>query len=82
MPGHRSAAPTRAAATVLVEPLTGRELEILHLLAEGLSNSQIAARLVITPGTVKVHTNNLYAKLDVNSRTAAVARARSLGILK
>ncbi len=66
---------------VLVEPLTGREIEILRLIALGLTNSAIAARLVIAPGTVKVHTNNIYAKLGVSSRTAAVARARLLGIL-
>jgi LuxR family maltose regulon positive regulatory protein len=65
----------------LVEPLTGREIEILRLVALGLANSEIAARLVISPGTVKVHTNNIYAKLGVNNRARAVARARLLGIL-
>ncbi len=65
----------------LVEPLTGRELEILGLVAQGLTNPQIAARLVITPGTVKVHANNIYAKLGVQNRTAAVAKARELGLI-
>lgn len=65
----------------LLEPLTGRELEVLHWVSEGLTNQEIAARLVISAGTVKVHTNNIYAKLGVNSRTAAVSKARALGIL-
>ncbi len=64
-----------------LEPLSEREIEILKLLAEGLTNRQIATRLVISTGTVKVHTNNIYSKLRVNNRTAAVARARGSGIL-
>lgn len=64
-----------------VEPLTDREIEILHLIAQGLTNRQIAVRLYISAGTVKVHANNIYAKLGVNSRTSAVARARLLGLL-
>ncbi|NLG99171.1 MAG: winged helix-turn-helix transcriptional regulator [Chloroflexi bacterium] len=64
-----------------VEPLTDRELEILRLIAQGLTNRQIADRLYISTGTVKVHTNNIYSKLGVNSRTSAVARARLLGLL-
>jgi LuxR family transcriptional regulator, maltose regulon positive regulatory protein len=65
----------------LIEPLTEREMEIIRLMAQGLSNSEIASRLVITPGTVKVHANNIYSKLGVNNRTAAVVRARALGLL-
>jgi LuxR family maltose regulon positive regulatory protein len=78
---HQPAKNTLVDAQALTEPLSQRELEVLRLLAEGLSNNQIAMRLVITPGTVKVHTNKIYAKLDVNSRTAAVAKARGLGIV-
>jgi LuxR family maltose regulon positive regulatory protein len=65
----------------LVEPLTERELEILGLIDEGCSNQEIARRLVITLHTVKKHNSNIYAKLGVNSRTQAVARARQLRLL-
>ncbi len=65
----------------LIEPLTPRELQVLGLLAEGLTNPEIARRLVISLPTVKSHTRNLYAKLGVHSRREAVARARRLGIL-
>jgi LuxR family maltose regulon positive regulatory protein len=65
----------------LAEPLSGREMEVLSLIAEGLSNREIAQRLHLSISTVKVHTHNIYGKLDVNSRTQAVARARTLGIL-
>jgi LuxR family maltose regulon positive regulatory protein len=65
----------------LIEPLSGRELEVLRLIAQGLSNSEIAARLVITLSTVKGHTANIYSKLAVNSRTQAAARARELGLI-
>ena len=61
--------------------LTERELEVLRLLAAGLTNSQIAARLVVTPGTVKVHVHNLMEKLAARRRTQAVARARELGLV-
>lgn len=62
-------------------PLRERELEILKLLASGLSNQQVATRLVLTLGTVKVHVHNILEKLDVSNRTEAVARARELGLL-
>jgi ATP/maltotriose-dependent transcriptional regulator MalT len=65
----------------LTEPLTERELEVLKLIAEGLSNRQIAEQLVITVGTVKTYTNHLYSKLAVTSRTQAIARARELRLM-
>lgn len=66
---------------LLVEPLSEREIEVLSLIAAGLSNREIADRLVIAPGTVKRHTNNIYSKLQVRSRTQAIALARDLNLL-
>jgi LuxR family maltose regulon positive regulatory protein len=65
----------------LIEPLTERELEVLRLMALGRTNQQIAAQLVVAPGTIKAHTASIYRKLDVANRTEAVARARQLGLL-
>ena len=65
----------------LIEPLSERELEVLHLIALGKTNKAIARQLFIAPGTVKAHTASIYRKLDVANRTEAVARARQLGIL-
>lgn len=65
----------------LIEPLSDRELEVLQLMADGLSNPEIAERLVITPGTVKVHVHNIYGKLGVSGRVKAVAKARELSLL-
>ena len=64
-----------------VEPLSDREKQVLQLVAQGLSNPEIAGRLFISLGTVKVHTRNIYGKLGVHTRMQAVARAVSLGIL-
>jgi LuxR family maltose regulon positive regulatory protein len=69
-----------ARASSLVEPLSERELEILRLIAEGHSNQAIADRLVIAVSTVKKHINNIYGKLDVQSRTQALVRARQLNL--
>jgi LuxR family maltose regulon positive regulatory protein len=74
-------APQRPGNQALVEPLTPRELEVLGLVREGLSNKEIAERLTITLNTVKKHSSNLYGKLGVRSRTQAIARAEELGIL-
>ncbi len=64
-----------------VEPLTKRELEVLQLIADGLTNQEIATKLFLSLNTVKAHTRNIYGKLDVHHRTGAVARARALGLL-
>ncbi len=68
------------AQTGWLDPLTERELEILHLIAQGYSNFQIANSLVISVGTVKGHVNHILSKLDVQNRTQAVARARELAL--
>ena len=72
---------SHSASTALIEPLSQREIEVLRLLAAGLSNKEVANTLIITVGTVKKHLKNVYGKLNVHSRTAAVARARDLDIL-
>jgi LuxR family maltose regulon positive regulatory protein len=65
----------------VIEALTEREHEVLDLIAAGLTNREIGERLYIAAGTVKAHTASIYSKLDVHSRTQAVARAQALGIL-
>ncbi len=68
-------------ADVLFEALTARELAVLRLIAAGRSNQDIAAELVITPGTAKWYVSQILGKLGVRSRTQAVARGRELGLL-
>jgi DNA-binding CsgD family transcriptional regulator len=80
---RRNGAELVAAGTgTLVEPLTDREREILGLLAIGLSNREIAERLVVSENTIKTHLEHLYGKLEVPSRLRAIARARELGLLR
>lgn len=73
--------PPLPAADELLEPLSERELEVLRLIAEGLTNQETANRLYLSLHTVKVHARNIYGKLGVRNRTQAVAKARALGIL-
>ncbi|WP_343225210.1 LuxR C-terminal-related transcriptional regulator [Paenibacillus sp. EZ-K15] len=68
-------------ADSLIEPLSRRELEVLRLIAEGLSNRQISERLFVTLSTVKGHNRMIFDKLEATRRTEAVARARELGLL-
>jgi DNA-binding NarL/FixJ family response regulator len=68
-------------APALAEPLTPRELEILRLVAQGLTNLEIAARLYITEGTVKNHVTAVLTKLDVDDRLEAARRGRELGLV-
>ncbi len=70
------------ASAPIVEPLSQRELEVLGLIAAGLTDREIARRLVLSPLTVKVHARNIYDKLDVGNRTQAAARGRALGLLR
>jgi LuxR family maltose regulon positive regulatory protein len=65
----------------LVEPLSPRELEVLHLIAQGLSNQEIGKRLFLALDTVKGHNRRIFEKLQVQRRTEAIARARELGLL-
>jgi LuxR family maltose regulon positive regulatory protein len=68
-------------AQPLLDPLSQRELEVLHLIAQGLSNREICERLFLALDTVKGHNRKIFGKLEVNRRTEAVARARELGLL-
>jgi LuxR family maltose regulon positive regulatory protein len=66
----------------MIEKLSEREYMVLGLIAEGLSNQEIAQKLVVTVSTIKTHLNNIYAKLHVHTRLQAVTRAYDLGILR
>jgi len=64
-----------------LDALSERELEVLRLMAEGLSNPEIARKLIVTEGTIKTHTHHIYSKLSVRNRTEALNRARELNLL-
>jgi LuxR family maltose regulon positive regulatory protein len=74
-------APSRRSSADDIEPLSGRELEVLRLIAEGASNREIAQQLVVSIGTVKKHLNNIFLKLDAHSRTQVIAVARQQNLL-
>ena len=65
----------------LIEPLSEREIEVLQLISEGLTNQEIASRFHLSLHTVKGHARNIYGKLGVKNRTQAVAKGKALGIL-
>lgn len=69
------------ASSLLIDPLSPRELEILHLISLGLSNREIGARLFLALDTIKGHNRKIFDKLQVQSRTEAIARAREQGLL-
>ena len=77
----RLASPARAPDAGLPEPLTEREQEILQLLAQGLSNREIAQRLFLAEGTVKNYVTRILGKLGARDRTQAALRARELGLI-
>ncbi len=77
----RTVHPSSFTVQPLIEPLTEREQELLHLVADGLTNQEIAQELFVAVGTVKKHINNIFGKLAVSNRTQAVARAREIGLL-
>ena len=70
-----------SASSQLLDPLTDRELDVLRLIAAGLSNQQIADELVIAHGTVRQHINRIYSKLNVKSRTQAILKAQELNLV-
>jgi LuxR family maltose regulon positive regulatory protein len=72
---------TAPQADALIEPLSERELEVLQLVAQGLSNQEIGQKLFLALNTVKGHNLRIFGKLQAKSRTEAVARARELGLL-
>jgi len=80
-PAQLTVTPASEPDPTSVEPLSEREREVLRLIAEGLTNQDVASKLYLSLHTVKVHARNIYAKLGVTSRTQAVARGRALGIL-
>jgi len=78
---HDSVHPSSLILQPLAEPLSERELEVLKLLGTELSGPEIADRLSVSLNTVRTHTKNIYSKLGVSSRRAAIRRAEELGLL-
>lgn len=81
---RRNARQARAPVLAVIDApdnLSDREYEVLQLVAAGLSNREIAQRIVVAAGTVKRHVHNIYRKLGVRCRTQAVAQARAIGLL-
>ncbi len=79
--GISTSVPLPPSPPALIEPLSDRELEVLGLITNGLSNQEIADELVIAVSTVKSHVNHILGKLDVKNRTQAAARAREMDLL-
>jgi ATP/maltotriose-dependent transcriptional regulator MalT len=79
--GVLDALPIPRRRTLAADDLTPRELEVLRLIAGGLSNPAIANELIISVGTVKAHTASIYSKLGVNNRVQALSRGRELHLL-
>jgi DNA-binding NarL/FixJ family response regulator len=68
--------------TALVDLLSARELDVLRLIADGLSNQEIADEILVSLNTVKTHVKTIFSKLNVGSRTQAIAHARAMGLIK
>jgi LuxR family maltose regulon positive regulatory protein len=76
-----SASTAQPPSSGLIEPLSESELEVLRLLMEGLSNREIAERMVVAVGTVKTHLHNVYGKLGVQNRAQAIIKAQELNLV-
>jgi LuxR family maltose regulon positive regulatory protein len=72
---------SQAPESEMIEPLSERELEVLEVIAEGLTDPEITSQLFLSVNTVKAHTRNIHGKLGAHTRTQAVARAGALGVL-
>ncbi len=80
--GATTASSSTLGAISLTEPLSKRELEVLLLIDQGLPNKKIADKLSLAPATVKAHIRNIYSKINASSRTDALAKARTLGVIR